>query len=171
MSFDAHFSYLDVAVLPANALVSGRLDSGTSVRRFSISKKLHIVTDLRKYAHIIPILKHSAKTPLVVCQLRLYLHNSNIGPQIFFSVVLPILKNHCIRTAAATVPGIVILTIIPYTSSFPLLTLQVRHFGYSFAFDVTQIWNDLPDNVRRAISVASFVKKFKTHQFAKAYPP
>ena len=170
MLFDAHFSYLDVAVLPANALVSGRLISGNSVRRFSISKKLHIVTDLRKYAHIIPILKHSAKTPLV-CQLRLYLRNSNIGPQNFFPVVLPTLNHHCIWTAAATVPGIVIITIIPYTSSFPLLTLQIKHFGYSFTFDVRKVWNDLPDNVRRAISVASFVKKFKTHQFAKAYPP
>ena len=41
----------------------------------------------------------------------------------------------------------------------------------SFAYDVPQIWNDLPDDVRSATSLHSSNKKLKTYLFAKTNPP
>ena len=41
----------------------------------------------------------------------------------------------------------------------------------SFAYDAPMIWNDLPDEVRSANSVASFRSKLKSYLFGKAYPP
>ena len=34
-----------------------------------------------------------------------------------------------------------------------------------------KVWNDLPDEIRSAPSLASFRKKLKTYLFTKAYPP
>ena len=48
---------------------------------------------------------------------------------------------------------------------------SAKHFGHSFAFDAPKIWNELPQDIRSATSVASFRKKLKTYLFAKAYPP
>ena len=72
--------------------------------------------------------------------------------------------------------------VLTYKNLIYLLNLQVppfhssvfksaKHFGHSFAFDALKIWNDLPQDVRSATSVASFRKKLKTYLFAKAYPP
>ena len=60
------------------------------------------------------------------------------------------------------------LTVPPFHSS---VFKSAKHFGNSFAFDAPKIWNDLPQDVRSATSVASFRKKLKTCLFAKAYPP
>ena len=60
------------------------------------------------------------------------------------------------------------LTVPPFHSS---VFKSAKHFGHSFAFDAPKIWNDLPQDVRSATSVASFRKKLKTYLFAKAYPP
>ena len=46
-----------------------------------------------------------------------------------------------------------------------------KHFGLSFAYDAPMIWNDLPDEVRSANSLASFRSKLKSYLFGKAYPP
>ena len=45
------------------------------------------------------------------------------------------------------------------------------HFGLSFAYDASKIWNDLPDDVRSATFLHSFRKKLKTYLFVQAYPP
>ena len=60
------------------------------------------------------------------------------------------------------------LTVPPFQSS---VFKSVKHFGHSFAFDASKIWNELPHDMRSATSVASFRKKVKTYLFAKAYPP
>ena len=46
-----------------------------------------------------------------------------------------------------------------------------KHFGLSFAYDAPMIWNDLPDEVRSANSLASFRSNLKSYLFGKAYPP
>ena len=46
-----------------------------------------------------------------------------------------------------------------------------KHFGLSFAYDAPMIWNDLPDEVSSANSLASFRSKLKSYLFGKAYPP
>ena len=58
------------------------------------------------------------------------------------------------------------LTVPPFHSS---VFKSAKHFGHSFAFDAPKIWNDLPQDVCSATSVASFRKKLKTYLFAKAY--
>ena len=46
-----------------------------------------------------------------------------------------------------------------------------RHFGLSFPYDASRIWNDLPDDACSAKSLSSPRKKLKTYLFAKAYKP
>ena len=46
-----------------------------------------------------------------------------------------------------------------------------KHFGLSFVYDAPMIWNDLPDEVHSANSLASFRSKLKSYLFGKAYPP
>ena len=42
--------------------------------------------------------------------------------------------------------------------------LQIhKQFGLSFAYDAPKIWNELPDDVRSATSIASFRKKLKAY--------
>ena len=65
-------------------------------------------------------------------------------------------------------PGHQYLTVPPFHSS---VFKSAKHFGHSFAFDAPKIWNDLPQDVRSATSVASFRKKLKTYLFPKANPP
>ena len=60
------------------------------------------------------------------------------------------------------------LTVPPFHSS---VFKSTKHFGLSFAFDAPKTWNELPQDVRCATSVASFRSKLKTYLFAKAYPP
>ena len=53
---------------------------------------------------------------------------------------------------------------------FPLPTVQVKYFGCSFVFDASKIWNDFPDNVRSATSIASFRKSSKLICFVGVPP-
>ena len=39
-----------------------------------------------------------------------------------------------------------------------------KTLGHSFAFDAPTIWNDLPDEVRSAPTLACFRKRIKSHQ-------
>ena len=43
-----------------------------------------------------------------------------------------------------------------------------KHFGLSFTYDAPMIWNDLPDEVHSANSLASFRSKLKFYLFGKA---
>ena len=50
--------------------------------------------------------------------------------------------------------------------------IQIKnHFGHSFAFDAPTLWNDLPDDISSAPTLACFSKKLKSYLFDKAFPP
>ena len=53
----------------------------------------------------------------------------------------------------------------------PSIYKSTKQFGLSFAYDAPKIWNELPDDVRSATSIASFRKKLKAYLFCQAYPP
>ena len=151
----------EVAVLAANALVSSRLDYCNSLFRGlsgfnqhklqSIQNTLaRIVTNHGKYAHVTPILKKLHWLPV---------------------------KYRCIfKTASCSCPYSTRHSHPDHQYLTVLLSIHqsfksAKHFGHSFAFDAPKIWNELPQDVRSATSVASFRKKLKTYLFAKAYPP
>ena len=46
-----------------------------------------------------------------------------------------------------------------------------KHFGLSFVYNAPMIWNDLPDEVCSANSIASFRSRLKSYLLGKAYPP
>ena len=52
----------------------------------------------------------------------------------------------------------------------PSIYKSTKQFGLSFAYDAPKIWNELPDDVRSATSIASFRKKLKAYLFCQAYP-
>ena len=43
----------------------------------------------------------------------------------------------------------------------PSIHKSSKQFGYSFAFDAPSLWNDLPDDIRAAPSVTTFIRRFK----------
>ena len=53
----------------------------------------------------------------------------------------------------------------------PSIYKSTKQFGLSFAYDAPNIWNELPDDVRSATSIASFRKKLKAYLYCQAYPP
>ena len=54
----------------------------------------------------------------------------------------------------------------------PICTqIKKNHFGHSFAFDAPTLWNDLPDDVRSAPTLACFRKKITSYLFDKAFSP
>ena len=90
-------------------------------------------------------------------------------------MVLPAILDHPgLLAVAPTGPGIVTLIINISKFLVPLLTLQVSQTlcifcMHSFTFDAPKIWNDLPNDVHSATSMASLRKKLQTYLFAKAY--
>ena len=170
-----------VAVLAANALVSSRLDYCNSLFRGlsgfnqhklqSIQNTLaRIVTNHRKYAHVTPILQKLHWLPVkyrcifkTATLVYKFLHS---GSPSYFEPFLSF--SSCPYSTRHSHPDRQYLTVPPFHSS---VFKSAKHFGHSFAFDAPKIWNDLPQDVRSATSVASFRKKLKTYLFAKAYPP
>ena len=51
----------------------------------------------------------------------------------------------------------------------PSIYKSTKQFGLSFAYDAPKIWNELPDDVRSATSIASFRKKLKAYLFCQAF--
>ena len=171
----------EVAVLAANALVSSRLDYCNSLFRGlsgfnqhklqSIQNTLaRIVTNHRKYAHVTPILQKLHWLPVkyrcifkTATLVYKFLHS---GSPSYFEPFLSF--SSCPYSTRHSHPDRQYLTVPPFHSS---VFKSAKHFGHSFAFDAPNIWNDLPQDVRSATSVASFRKKLKTYLFAKAYPP
>ena len=50
------------------------------------------------------------------------------------------------------------------------LQVQYTHFGYSFAFDASTLWNALLDGVQTAPFVVMFRRRLKTYLYNKVYP-
>ena len=171
----------EVAVLAANALVSRCLDCCNSLFMGLSCFNLHklqsiqntlacIVTNHRKYAHVTLILKqlhwlpvkyrHMFKTATLVYK---FLHSGS--PSYFQPFLSP---SSCSNSTRHSHSDRQYLTVPPFRSS---VFKSVKYFDHNFAFDAPKIWNELPHDVRSAVSVASFRRKLKTYLFAKAYLP
>ena len=129
-----------------------------------------IVTNHRKYAHVTPILQKLHWLPVkyrcifkTATLVYKFLHS---GSPSYFEPFLSF--SSCPYSTRHSHPDRQYLTVPPFHSS---VFKSAKHFGHSFAFDAPKIWNDLPQDVCSATSVASFRKKLKTYLFAKAYPP
>ena len=139
----------EVAVLAANALVSSRLDYCNSLFRGLSGFNQHKLQSIQNtLARIVTNHRKYSGSP------------SYFKPFLSFS--------SCPYSTRHSHPDRQYLTVPPFHSS---VFKSAKHFGHSFAFDAPKIWNDLPQDVRSATSVASFRKKLKTYLFAKAYPP
>ena len=129
-----------------------------------------IVSNQTKFDHVTPILKGLHWLPVSYrCLFKTatlvykYLHSglpSYLGPYLS--------QTSCTYKTRQSQPDRQYLTMPPYHSS---LYKSAKQFGLSFAFDGPKIWNDLPDDVRGATSLASFRRRLKTYLFSKAFPP
>ena len=106
-------------------------------------------TPLRKALHWLPI-RHRCifKTALLVYK---YLHTN--CPK-YFSPFLKV--RQCAYNTRLSQSDGIILHVPQYQ---PSIYKSTKQFGLSFAYDASKIWNELPDNVRSATSIASFRKK------------
>ena len=142
----------DAAVLAANALVSSRLNYCNSLLR-----------SLSSFHILFPILKNLRcifKTATLVYK---FLHS---GHPNYFS---PHLSIHCGRYGTRyNHPDKRFLEVPQF---YPSVHKSKRHFGHSFAFDAPTLWNDLPEDVHSAPTLACFRKKLKSYLFDKAFPP
>ena len=99
------------------------------------------------------------KTAMLVYK---FLHSGN--PKYFEPFLIP--RHSAYNTRRSQSDGI-FLEVPHFASVFK----SRKHFGLSFAYDAPMIWNDLPDEVYSANSLASFRSKLKSYLFGKAYPP
>ena len=123
-------------------------------------RKYSHITPVRKALHWLPIKYRSIfKTAVLVYK---FLHSGN--PKYFEPFLIP--RHSAYNTRRSQSDGI-FLEVPHFASVFK----SRKHFGRSFAYDAPIIWNDLPDEVRSANSLASFRSKLKSYLFGKAYPP
>ena len=112
-------------------------------------RSIHTSLQLEKALHWLPI-KYK------------FLHSGN--PKNFGTFLIP--RHSAYNTHRSRSDGI-FLEVPHFASVFK----SRKHFGLSFAYDAPIIWNDLPDEVRSANSLASFRSNLKSYLFGKAYPP
>ena len=119
-----------------------------------------IVTNHRKYAHVTPILKKLHWLPVkyrcifkTATLVYKFLHSGS--PSYFGPFLSP---SSCPYSTRRSHPDHQYLTVPPFHSS---VFKSTKHFGLSFAFDAPKTWNELPQDVRCATSVASFRSKLK----------
>ena len=118
------------------------------------------ITPVRKALHCVPIKYHSIfKTAMLVCT---FLHRGN--PKYFEPFLTP--RHSLYNTRQSQFNGM-FLEVLHFASVFK----SRNHLGLSFAYDAPMIWNDLPDEVRSANSLAFFRSRLKSCLFGKAYPP
>ena len=129
-----------------------------------------IVTNHRKYAHVRPILKQLHWLPVKYrCMFKTatlvykFLHS---GSPSYFEPFLSF--SSCSYSNRHSHPDRQYLSVLHSTHHS---LSQSNVLAFSFAFDAPKIWNELPNDVGSASSVASFRKKLKTYWFAKAYLP
>ena len=159
------------ALMAANGLVGSRLDYCNFLFRSLSALDLHklqcvqnclarIVTNTTKYSHITPVRKilhwlpieyrSIFKTALLVYKI-LYCGY----PKYFAPFLKP--RQSSYNTHKSQADG-VFLEVPHFATS---IYKSSEHFGLSFAYDAPKIWNDLPDDVRAAISLHSFRRKLK----------
>ena len=102
------------------------------------------ISPIRKPLHWMPIKYHSIfKSAMLVYK---FLHMGN--PKYFEPFLIP--RYSVFNTLQSQFDGI-FLEVPHFASSFK----SRKHFGLSFAYDAPMIWNDLPDVVLSANSLAS----------------
>ena len=161
----------DAALMAANALVGSRHDycnslfSGLSVsnlRKLQCIKNslarivcqatsLSHTTPLRKALHWLPIRNRCIfKTALLVYK---YLHTN------YPKYLSPFLKvRQCAYNTRLSQSDGIILHVPQYQ---PSIYKSTKQFGLSFAYDVPKIWNELPDDVQSATTIAYFRKNLR----------
>ena len=176
------FLMQDAAVSGANAFVNSRLDYCNSLFR-SLSKfNLHftlqslqnsaarIVTNLRKYTQITPVLSKLHWPPIQIrSEFKLatlvykFIHT---GFPKYFTPYLSTYHNTYNTRCSQSVANF--LNVPKFQ---PTIHKSTKQFGFSFAFDAPTVWNSLPEDIRASPTIASFRKKLKTYLYANAYPP
>ena len=150
----------DAAILAANALMSSRPDYCNSLFRslssFNMCKLQCIqntlaigLSQMMTNTHRHLLFSNDSKTATLD-----YNFLSN-GPTSYFQLVL-----FCLLL----VEDIVQYTTVRIKGSWRFLNsvhlyINPKHFGHSFAFDAPTVWNDLPDEVCCAPTLACFRKK------------
>ena len=170
----------EATLMAANALVGSRLDYCNSLFRGLSALDLRklqcvqnslarIVANTTKYSHITPVRKALHWLPIkyrtifkTAMLVYKFLHSGN--PKYFEPFLIP--RHSAYNTRRSQSDGIFLE--VPHFGS---IFKSRKHFGLSFAYDAPMIWNDLPDEVRSANSLASFRSKLKSYLFGKAYPP
>ena len=116
------------------------------------------------------------------CCGHLLFSNDSIGSQLNFATLVykflhsgqpsyfaPLLSSHCGRHSTRyNCPDKRILEVPQFCPSVHKLKKKI--FGHSFAFDAPTVWNDLPDEVSSAPTLACFRKRLKLYLFKKAFP-
>ena len=170
----------EATLMAANALVGSRLDYCNSLFRGLSALDLRklqcvqnslarIVANTTKYSHITPVRKALHWLPIkyrtifkTAMLVYKFLHSGN--PKYFEPFLIP--RHSAYNTRRSQSDGIFLE--VPHFGS---IFKSRKHFGLSFAYDAPMIWNDLPDEVRSANSLASSRSKLKSYLFGKAYPP
>ena len=128
------------------------LPTYTSYNAFkTVWPELSHTTPLRKALHWLPI-RHRCifKTALLVYK---YLHTN--CPK-YFSPFLKV--RQCAYNTRLSQSDGIILHVPQYQ---PSIYTSTKQFSLSFAYDAPKIWNELPDDVRSATSIASFRKNLR----------
>ena len=168
----------EAALIAANALVGSCLDYCNSLFSSLSARDLRklqcvqnslatIVANTTKYSHITPVRKALHWLPIkyrsifkTAVLVYKFLHSGN--PKYSEPFLIP--RHSAYNTRRSQSDGI-------FLPHFASVFKSRKHFGLSFACDTPIIWNDLPDEVRSANSLASFRSKLKSYLFGKAYPP
>ena len=170
----------EATLMAANALVGSRLDYCNSLFRGLSALDLRklqcvqnslarIVANTTKYSHITPVRKALHWLPIKYrsifkTAMLVYKFLLSGNPKYFEPFLIP--RHSAYNTRQSQSDGIFLE--VPHFGS---IFKSRKHFGLSFAYDAPMIWNDLPDEVRSANSLASFRSKLKSYLFGKAYPP
>ncbi len=112
-----------------------------------------LITHTRKNDHITPILYHLHWLPVSLCinykmLIVTYKTLHNLGPTYFSDLLLPYVPARSLRSSSE---GLLV------TSKFRLVTMGSR----AFSVVAPRLWNALPQNIRHASSLLSFINLLK----------
>ena len=171
---------LNTSVLPANALVSSRLDYCNSLflsltdfelRRLQLVQNslCRVVTRSSKYCHITPQFKKLHWLPIkygIQFKIGIITYKTlNQGEPVYLrELIHPYTSS---RNTRRSTPKLKFL----HTPTFNRKVYKsVKHFSNSFCHYAPVLWNSFPFQIRNSPSVTSFRKHLKTHLFNSCFP-